>query len=211
MSQMVLGAFNDQETADQAIRELEKVGYDREHISVISKSDKYKSEGYGTSGGMAESAVAGATTGAAVGGLAGLLAGTGILPALAGFFIGGPIGAALGLTGAAAVTLSGAATGAMAGGLIGALSSLGLNKETAESYERTVNEGGVVVGITEEGISTHGKSILQQYGATDVSQLSLDNEEDEEATSESYMPGRQQPVFGETIVDNGDDLTHKRF
>lgn len=206
MSQLVLGAFKDQDSADQAIRELEQSGYDRKQISIISKSDKYEAEGYGTAGDMAENTVAGATTGAAVGGLAGLLAGTGILPALTGFFIGGPIGAALGLTGAAAATVSGAATGAVAGGLIGALSSLGLNKETAESYERTVNEGGVVVGITEEGTSTEARSVFQEYGAMDISQLTLDNDEEEE-TTESFMPSRQQPVFGESILEDETDRT----
>jgi hypothetical protein len=114
---------------------------------------------------------------------------------LAGFFIGGPIGAALGLSGAVATTVSGAATGAIAGGLIGALMKLGLDRDTAESYDRTVNAGGIVIGVTETGLEGgRAQMILEKHGADNISLLEI--RETEEARNEHFMP-RQQPVFGE--------------
>jgi uncharacterized membrane protein len=202
MKHLLLGAFTDPQLADRTISELEALGYDRGDISVISKSDRYEAAGYDRGDNLAEGAVSGATTGAAIGGLAGLLAGIGVFPALAGFFIGGPIGAALGLTGAAASTVSGAATGAVAGGLIGALMNLGLSSETARSYEQTVNEGGIVVGITENDSNSQVRQIFQRNGALDISQLELERPT-EEVPQQGYMQS-QQPVFGETIVTRED-------
>ncbi len=58
------------------------------------------------------------------------------MPALGGFLIGGPIGAALGLTGVVAV------------GLIGALThTFGLSEDEARDYETRINEGGILIAV----------------------------------------------------------------
>jgi len=66
---------------------------------------------------------------------------------LGGLLIGGPLVAALGLTGVVATTVSGAVTGAVAGGLIGALVGLGLPKEDAEYYNEAIEKGGILLAV----------------------------------------------------------------
>ena len=61
--------------------------------------------------------------------------------------IGGPIAAALGLSGAAGLAASGAATGILAGGLVGGLSSLGVPEERARMYEEDIRRGGVLLAV----------------------------------------------------------------
>ena len=219
MGKMLMGAFATPGEADKALRELEARGYKPEEISAISSSDKYADKGYsGTGSNVAASAGSGAVTGGVIGGLAGLLAGVGVIPAVAGFFIGGPIAAAIGLAGAAAVTASGAVTGAAAGGLIGALTGLGVPKETATSYDSTVKEGGVVLGLAgHEDITAEARDILERCGARDINviemhgesaapaaseRMSNDAQEREEIAMRSDSPrqsaARPQPAFGET-------------
>src|SRR4051812_7629024 len=121
MSKIILGVFSDRQDAESAIQKLEAEDYDPKDMSIVMRDQRNAkdiSENTGVDDVMS-GATAGAGTGAVVGGIAGFLAGT-VLPGLGGFLIGGPIGAALGLSGAAATTVSGVTTGAVAGGLIGA-------------------------------------------------------------------------------------------
>ncbi len=210
MAQLVMGAFAQPGAANQAIYELEHFGYQPQDISVISKTDKYESQGYGSGDEIARGAASGATTGAAIGGLAGLFAGIGVFPALTGLFVAGPIGAALGLTGAVATTVAGAATGAMAGGLIGALMNLGLNQETAEIYNRTVEAGGIVVGVSASGLDDNrAREILDKHGANEITTINLKQPLGSDSRTRERL--NQQPVFGETregadIVDDTETL-----
>ncbi len=72
---------------------------------------------------------------------------------LSPLLIAGPLATALGITGAAAATIEGAASGAVGGGLVGALVGLGIPKETAESYEASIKEGEVLLGVpVKEGV-----------------------------------------------------------
>ena len=104
-----------------------------------------------------------------IGGVAGLLAGVGVVPALAGIMIGGPIAAALGLAGAAALTVSGAVTGAVAGGLIGGLTKLGLSHEDAEYYDRAVESGSVVIGVPVSDENEDAvRNVLEDYQGEDI-------------------------------------------
>ena len=88
MSKMLMAAFDTQAEADSCLNELERHGYKRDDISVISKHNKYEGAGYGAGTDVAGGAASGAAAGGMIGGLAGLLAGTGVFPALAGLFIG---------------------------------------------------------------------------------------------------------------------------
>jgi hypothetical protein len=120
---------------------------------------------------VATGTVSGATTGAIIGGIAGLLSSF-MLPGLGAIFIGGPIAAALGLTGAAASTVSGAATGALAGGLIGALTNLGLSKNDAKYYEDRVKEGAILVAVpTYDDEVTEVQDLFDRNNASDVRTL----------------------------------------
>lgn len=165
----VLGIFNDQQNAEDVINELETRGYNPKEMSIVMRnSADAKNMAENTGADVAEGAVSGATTGAIVGGLAGLL-GAFVLPGLGAFLIGGPIAAALGLTGAAASTISGVATGAVAGGLLGALMGFGLPKEEAEVYERHINEGGILVAVPASSKqSREVKGLFEEYDAQQV-------------------------------------------
>ena len=97
----------------------------------------------------------------------------------------------------------GGLAGATAGGLLGALTGLGLPKETAQSYEKMVNEGGVVLGLSgrEDGLA-EAHQILERNGAdgiqtVDMAQTEMADATDHE-TTEQYG-ARTQPAFGERI------------
>lgn len=150
MVQTVLGVFADRYDADEAVDELQRMGYDPQNISLVVKDGEYVEPVRGTKGGAAVSgAFSGATTGGVLGGLAGLLIGLGVIaiPGVGPLLIGGPIAVALGLTGAAAATISGATTGIVAGGLVGALARLGVPEEEAHRYEQRVREGAVLLAV----------------------------------------------------------------
>jgi uncharacterized membrane protein len=213
MSKMMMAAFDNQADADRALMDLEGHGYKPDDISVISQDNKYEGDGYTTGNDVAKGATSGAATGGVIGGLAGLLAGTGVFPALAGLFIGGPIAAALGLAGAAAATASGAVTGAAAGGLIGALTSLGLSKDSAHRYDKTVRSGGVVLGLScDESRMDEARQTLQACGAEDIQMVQTREMEADHAHDSDHVEHRQarpEPAFGERreVIRENDDMT----
>jgi hypothetical protein len=78
---MLIAAFKDPVLADQAVDELESLGYAPKDLSVITK---HSETGDDIGRNAADGALTGATTGGVIGGLAGLQAGAGDFPALAG-------------------------------------------------------------------------------------------------------------------------------
>lgn len=147
MKNTVIGVFTNQDSAEIAINELKTNGFSPDEISILMKNKNSGSEVEENTGTkVVGGAVSGATTGAVIGGLAGLLASIAI-PGIGAFFIGGPIAAALGLTGAAASVASGATTGAVAGGLLGALTGLGLSEDEARIYEDRITRGDILVAV----------------------------------------------------------------
>jgi uncharacterized membrane protein len=175
MAKMVIAAFDDREMADKAVTELEEAGFDSEDLSVITRENQEQAVENATDDSehpVAEGAVGGASTGAVIGGLAGLLVGAGALPALGGLLIGGPIAAALGLTGLAATAVSGAVTGAAAGGLIGGLTKLGLSEDRARAYGEAVQEGGILLIVPVEADETiEVTGLMKDCGATSVDEM----------------------------------------
>ncbi|RID82513.1 hypothetical protein D1970_18760 [Mesobacillus zeae] len=136
----LVGVYNNEGEAIDAVEDLKRQGYATEDISIIGRDndevdDINEATGTKTEAGLA----AGAATGGALGGIAGLLAGIGAL-AIPGI---GPIVAA----GPIAATLTGAAVGAGAGGLTGALIGLGIPEEEADRYEGYVKEGKILVVV----------------------------------------------------------------
>ena len=206
MAKVILGAFSNLEEADQALYELEHFGFSPQQISIVSNKNRYENRDYGASP-TAEGAKDGAKTGGIIGGLAGILAGVGLVPALAGLFIAGPIVAPLGLAGVVGATVAGAVTGAVAGGLIGALVKAGVPREAAESYNRVVSEGGVLIGVTDSMINEEVRAIFAKHNAQDIQVMDMTQAEEAELTHKhARMP---EPAFGETLekpVDRTDEI-----
>ena len=160
-----------------AIEELKDAGFNPKDFSIIMKEREMARELSETTGTrVADSAATGATTGGIVGGLAGLLIGIGAIaiPGIGAVLIAGPIISALGITGAAATTISGALTGALAGGIIGALVGLGVPREDAEYYERSIKEGGILLAVpTHHDNDKRVKDILERHHAEQIRNVSL--------------------------------------
>lgn len=219
----IIGIFADRTDVQDAIEELRDTGFEAKDISIVMRdAGEGKDIADNTGANVTGGAVSGATTGAVLGGLAGLVSAIAI-PGLGAFFIGGPIAAALGLTGATAATVSGATTGALAGGLIGGLMGLGLPKEDAEYYEGRVNEGAILVAVPASSISQQDEivSILDTYDAEDIKAIGTftrdTNRVDEDSTTtddlaigerKSQDDSRQFATIG---VKGGRRVTHRRI
>ncbi|MCK6207973.1 general stress protein [Bacillus infantis] len=136
----IVGVYDTQSEAIEAVEELRAQGYDTNDISVVGKNDddvEAVTEQTGTK--AEEGLAAGAAAGGTLGGLAGLLAGAGAL-AIPGI---GPVLAAGPLAGA----LTGAAAGAGLGGLTGALVGMGIPEDDAEHYSGQIKEGKILVFV----------------------------------------------------------------
>ncbi|MDC7721075.1 general stress protein [Priestia megaterium] len=137
----VVGVYETEQEAIQAVESLKKEGYTSEEISIIGKHKKTKNVQKETNT-KTEGAATGALTGGTLGSLTGILAGAGAL-AIPGI---GPIVAA----GPIVATLTGAAAGASVGGLSGILVSMGIPKQQAEQYNDSVKEGNLLVLVDKE-------------------------------------------------------------
>lgn len=175
---MLISVFPDHASANDAVEELQEMGYDPKRISLLMKNstDDTETVGNDKATNVTQGAISGATTGGLLAGLAGLLVGVGAIaiPGIGALFIGGPLAAALGLTGAAATAVSAAATGVVAGGLVGALTGLGIPEEKARVYEERVKSGGVVVAVPtdiDDMDIDETTDILNSHGAQDVVQV----------------------------------------
>lgn len=194
MAKTVIGIFQNRQDAEDAIDELRDRDYNPKDISIVMRNhDEAIRVADNTGADVASGAATGVTTGAVVGGLAGLLAAV-ALPGLGAFLIGGPIAAALGLTGAAASTVSGAATGAVAGGLLGALTGLGLSEDDARIYQDYVNQGGILVAVpARRGEEIEVRDVFEDYDADQIRTISPREEKlsdyDASDRDESYERG----------------------
>ncbi len=198
MANMVLGVFDVRNNAEDAILKLEDLGHNPKDISIIMKDKGQASEIESKTGArVAGGAVSGAATGGIIGGLAGLLIGIGAItiPGLGAILIGGPLAGALGLGGAAATTVSGAVTGALAGGLVGALVGLGIPEDEAKIYEDRIKAGAILIAVpTTLGRQDEVRSILEDYGATQIKTLAGMTEQPMERESDrSYWDKRDEP------------------
>lgn len=136
----IVGVFETEQGAYNAIEGLKREGYSADEISVVGRNrDDVRNLTDSTDTKMPEGAAIGASTGGILGGAAGLLAGLGLLaiPGIGPILAAGPI----------AATLAGAAAGAGAGGILGGLIGLGIPEEDAERYEAYFNEGRILVMV----------------------------------------------------------------
>lgn len=177
MKSITVGVFTSAAQAEAAINEVRKLDIPDASISYLYQNKKGELE-HGTADEAVEEPIAdtakqatagaasGVVTGGAVGALAGLAVVTGVLPGLGALFIGGPLAAALGLSGTAATVAAGAATGALAGGLIGALTSVGITEPDAHLYEERIKRGEIMVIVESTIAGVH--TIFTSNGAEEV-------------------------------------------
>ncbi len=158
MTKLLLGVFPQQEEADETIMDLADAGFVTDEISVIAKEDtmqRYRSR-----------EVSGETivTGGILGGLAGLFIATTpiILPGF-GILVAGPLAAITGL-----------ALGAVAGGVLGALIDMGVSESQARRYERRIQEGAILIGVTvDETNEKTALKVMEQHNAEELTLIPL--------------------------------------
>ncbi|HVW66746.1 MAG TPA: general stress protein [Candidatus Peribacteraceae bacterium] len=131
MDKTLLAAFSDPMDASAAIDDLQAHDFDAKDISVMAHEQNMPASAEGTN---TSSPGRGTASGAIVGGLAGLLATAVTGPV--GLVFAGPFFAMI--------------TGGIAGGVIGWFVDLGTSRETAESYQTVVTNGGVVIAVPTE-------------------------------------------------------------
>ncbi len=151
MSKVVIGVFDEQDTAESAIRELKAQGFDRE-ISLVARDSEEAGAGMG-----GQDLTAGTVTGGALGGLAGLLAGAGalLIPGIGPIIAAGPLAAGL--------------TGVVTGGVAGGLIDYGIPEGRGEYYEEQVRQGSILVTLKSSAEKVDlAASILRDHGAQDV-------------------------------------------
>ena len=164
----VVGIFDSEAHAIEAIRALQEQGFSEEELSVVGP-DKNKNQGNGgmrnrnqgddfeTGNMINEDLTEGVAWGGGVGALGGLLAGIGAL-AIPGI---GPVIAA----GPLATALSGAVAGGVAGGLI----DLGIPEEESKRFEQDLKEGRLLAIVEAEDEELElAESIFRENGADEV-------------------------------------------
>lgn len=153
MNKVVIGVFEEKDSAESAILELKGQGFERE-ISLVARDDGESGGGGGMEG---HDLTTGGITGGALGGVAGLLAGAGalLIPGIGPIIAAGPL--AVGLT------------GVVAGGVAGGLIDFGIPADRGEHFEEEVRQGSILVTMksSSEKID-QAASILREHGAHDV-------------------------------------------
>jgi hypothetical protein len=154
----LVGVFEHQWQAQNAVRELRQAGFREDQIGVIARDGSATG---GTRDASTEGAYAG--TGAATGAIAG--AGIGalwalgiaanVLPAIGPVISGGLL----------ASVLASAAGAAATGGLVGALIGFGIPEEDAHYYEGEFQAGRTLVTVQVDGREDDARAILQRHGA----------------------------------------------
>lgn len=172
MDKTVLGIFEPTTNTEHLINDLQAEGYNPKDISIVMRDrDEAAMMGH-EPGGVFSDTAGGLATGAIVGSIMGLLAAI-TIPGVGALLVGGPVAAALGLTGVAATAASGAVTGAIAGGLVGALMGLGLPREEAERYQERIREGAILIAVPSSNTEAIDvESIFHDYHAIEVRTLS---------------------------------------
>lgn len=161
MTTTVVGVFNSEAAAQNAVNELRTAGVPMDNISVIARPSgdivNERGEVISVADDDHMTAGEGLTVGAVWGGLVGLAALA--IPGIGPLVTSNVFAAAL--TGAVA----GAATGGIAGALIDAAS---VPEEHARVYEDRVRSGGTLVTAqVDDSIAAQARSILQTSGAED--------------------------------------------
>ncbi|GEM_PF-4727467 len=146
MKNQITATFKTRETLEHALIELEKIGIEKDQITIIATEEtRNHHTKYYEDVDIENSAAQGATSGSLVGGvLGGLVTATALaLPGI-NLVVGGALAATL--LGAGA----GAMTGAVAGGLLGALGGYGVSEADAKFYEKEIMAGSSLLMVSPE-------------------------------------------------------------
>lgn len=166
MAKAVVGVFQSENRAKEAISELKRQGFEEREISLIARERREegaqggKREGENRGGWLTmeeQNLGNGVLTGSAIGGLAGILAGAGalLIPGVGPIIAAGPLAAFL--------------SGVVGGGLVGGLVDFGIPEERGRYFEERVKQGGILVTLkVQEDEVPQVTSVLRRYGAEDV-------------------------------------------
>lgn len=161
----VVGVFEDQAKADQAISDLIKAGFREDQIGVVMRHEEEGFTGTGdtdtadTGSHAGSGLAAGAVAGLGIGALAGVGVLAGVIPVIGPAIAAGTLG----------VILSNAAAGAGIAGLIGALVGAGIPEEEAQYYNEEFEAGRTIVTVDANGRASEATDIMRRYGAYDMS------------------------------------------
>ncbi len=165
----VTGMFFNLAQSESAVAALEQRGLPRTAISVLmtdaTRSRHFRDASADTAA-DAEKAAEGAGVGGAVGGVIGA---TIAAVAAVGTVIAFP-GLGLVVAGPLLAALAGGGAGAATGGFMGALIGLGLSEDRAVYYEKGLQEGGILVGVSAKDEVEVGQfsALLRDCGADEV-------------------------------------------
>jgi len=157
----IVGVFEDNRHADQAVSDLRKTGFREDQIGVARR----RAEGEATEttttdegSNAGTGALTGALAGAGVGGLVGLGILAGIIPAIGPVIAGGTL----------AAILANAAGGAAVGGMIGTLVGAGIPEDEARYYHSEFEAGRTIVTVKADGRYDEAMAVLRRHGAYDM-------------------------------------------
>src|SRR5438552_6249289 len=160
---LVVGIFEDEAQAEQAVEELRADGFTKDQIGFAAHGED-DAEGdrpahHAQRGGTREGLVMGAITGGAFGSIVGAAVAV-FLPGIGPVIAGGILSAAL----------TGAAAGAVTGGLVGALREWGLPEEEAHYYQGEFEAGRTLVTVKTNDPLRQGAAmlILRRNGGYDA-------------------------------------------
>jgi uncharacterized membrane protein len=157
----IAALFEKYEDADQALIDLNELGYGKGDISVAAPEAMVGTKLSNEHGTATETA----KTGAIFGGLAGLLVGVGavLLPGVGPILTAGALATTLGSTAV------GAGIGAAAGGLRGSLREMGVPEVEATILEEGVKDGQILVTVVAEGGGVDKvKDLFRRNNAVDL-------------------------------------------
>jgi len=169
----IVGFFNNQPDAANAVDDLIMEGFRSEDIDYISRDTRKSKDTDQSHVEMIEpedtgdSASTGASVGAVMGTFAGMLLGLGALtiPGIGPVLAVGPLVA----------TLTGAGVGALAGGLIGALVDSGIPEEHALFYSEGIRRGGALVILrTSEEQVNQALLVLNRHHPIGINRQAID-------------------------------------
>ncbi len=154
----VLGVFQEEAAAQEAISAVKELGISEDKLSLVAKQAGEQDVESGGEMGTDQNLVDGSAAGGALGGAAGILAGAGLLavPGLGPVLAAGPIAAGL--------------TGAAAGGIAGGLADYGIDQNAGQRYAGEVENGNILVAVedTSQDKVNDIADKLKEAGATDV-------------------------------------------
>lgn len=160
-SKVVIGVFDDYESAGEAIEGLKAAGFESERLSIVGQDldDMRSVTSHVVETDKPDSVVTNMTIGGAVGGLLIGLASV-MIPGVGALWVAGPIMAAV----------SGAAAGTYIGFLAGVLSHFDVPQYQAKLYETHLTAGKVLLAVHSEIPEERFKAeqVMDQHGAIEV-------------------------------------------